>query len=55
MAETIFLLNNDGELVEMTEAHYLTEDALQKLFVGGAARQLPVPQDLHFEFHAFVL
>ncbi|HEY4195903.1 MAG TPA: hypothetical protein VGM63_10235 [Mucilaginibacter sp.] len=31
MAETIFLLNNDGELVEMTESHYLTEDVLQKL------------------------
>jgi len=31
MAETIFLLNNVGELVEMTESHYLTEDDFQKL------------------------
>lgn len=31
MAETIFLLNNNNELVEMTEAHYLSEDDFQKL------------------------
>ena len=31
MAETIFLLNNNGELVEMKESHYLTEDDFQKL------------------------
>ncbi|HEX3384050.1 MAG TPA: hypothetical protein VHS53_02620, partial [Mucilaginibacter sp.] len=31
MAETIFLLNNSGKLVEMTESHYLTEDDFQKL------------------------
>src|ERR1700743_416806 len=31
MAETIFLLNNGGELVEMTESHYLTENDFQKL------------------------
>jgi hypothetical protein len=31
MAETIFLLNHNGELVEMTESHYLTENDLQKL------------------------
>lgn len=31
MAETIFLLNNAGELVEMTESHYLTENDFQKL------------------------
>ncbi len=31
MKETIFLLNNDKQLVEMTEAKYLTEDELQTL------------------------
>ena len=31
MAETIFLLNNIGELVEMNESHYLTEYDFQKL------------------------
>lgn len=31
MNETIFLLNNNGELVEMNESTYLTEDLLQKL------------------------
>lgn len=31
MAETIFLLNNTGELVEMSESHYLTENDFQKL------------------------
>lgn len=31
MADTIFLLNNAGELVEMTESHYLTENDFQKL------------------------
>src|ERR1700748_3872978 len=31
MAETIFLLNKDGELVEMTESYYLTEFDFQKL------------------------
>ena len=31
MAETIFLLNNLGELVEMKESHYLTENDFQKL------------------------
>ena len=31
MAETIFLLNNDGELIEMTETGHLTEDDFQKL------------------------
>ena len=31
MNETIFLLNNNGELVEMNEATYLSEDLLQKL------------------------
>jgi hypothetical protein len=30
-------------------------DALQKLFVGSPARQLPALQDLHFEFHTLVL
>jgi hypothetical protein len=30
-------------------------DALQKLFVGSPARQLPVLHDLHFEFHTLVL
>jgi hypothetical protein len=29
--ETIFLLNNNGQLVEMNEAVYLSEDLLQKL------------------------
>jgi hypothetical protein len=29
--ETIFLLNNNGQLVEMNEATYLSEDLLQKL------------------------
>jgi hypothetical protein len=29
-------------------------DAFYKLFVGNAARQLPIPHDFHFEFHAFV-
>ena len=31
MNETIFLLNNNGQLVEMNEAGYLSEDLLQKL------------------------
>jgi len=31
MNETIFLLNGNGQLVEMNEALYLTEDLLQKL------------------------
>ena len=31
MNETIFLLNNTGELVEMNERSYLSEDLLQKL------------------------
>src|SRR5476651_2503193 len=31
MSETIFLLNNEGELVEMRESHYLTENDFQKL------------------------
>jgi len=31
MSDTIFLLNHNGELVEMTESHYLTEDDFQKL------------------------
>lgn len=31
MNETIFLLNNNGELVEMNESTYLTEELLQKL------------------------
>jgi hypothetical protein len=31
MAETIFLLNNAGELVEMTETGHLTENDFQKL------------------------
>ena len=31
MGETIFLLNGAGQLVEMNEAAYLTEDMLQKL------------------------
>lgn len=31
MNETIFLLNNNGELVEMNESTYLSEDLLQKL------------------------
>ncbi len=31
MNETIFLLNSNGQLVEMNEATYLTEDLLQKL------------------------
>jgi hypothetical protein len=31
MAETIFLLNNEGELVEMTESQHLTENDFQKL------------------------
>ena len=31
MGDTIFLLNKEGELVEMTESHYLTENDFQKL------------------------
>ena len=29
-------------------------DAPYKLLVGNRVRQLPVPLELHFEFHAFV-
>jgi hypothetical protein len=35
--ETIFLLNNNGELVEMNESTYLTEDLLQKLLADYPA------------------
>lgn len=37
MNETIFLLNNNGELVEMNESTYLTEDLLQKLLADYPA------------------
>ena len=37
MNETIFLLDNNGQLVEMNEAAYLTEDLLQKLLADYPA------------------
>ncbi|MDI9365462.1 MAG: hypothetical protein QM541_10955 [Flavobacterium sp.] len=37
MNETIFLLNQNGELVEMNESTYLTEDLLQKLLADYPA------------------